>query len=147
MIRGGFSIAYNRYGMFDFNDIYSSNPGGTIAANRSQDLGNLVNTAAGETWPLLFREKSRLAPPPFPKTPAFPLTPSIDESINAFDPNIRTPYTMSWTFGIQREITKDMAIEVRYAATRNLQPWYQRNFNNERNIVENGWTRVQEDAG
>jgi hypothetical protein len=139
VVRGGFSIAYNRYGMFDFNDIYSANPGGTITANRSQDLGNLVNTAAGETWPLLFREKSRLAPPAFAKSPVFPLTPSIDEQVNAFAANIRTPYTMSWTFGVQREITKDMAVEVRYAATRNLQPWYYRNFNTERNLLENGW--------
>ncbi len=46
---------------------------------------------------------------------------------------------MSWTFGIQRELGKDMALEVRYAATRNLQPWYQPNLNGERNIVENGF--------
>ena len=138
VLRGGFGIAYNRFGMFDFNSIFSSNPGGSIVANRSQDLGNLMVNAS-DTWPLLFREKSRLAPPPFTKSPSFPLTPSIDDSINAFDPNIRTPYTMSWTFGIQREISKDMAVEVRYAATRNLQPWYQPNLNGERNIVENGW--------
>jgi hypothetical protein len=106
-------------------------------ANRSQDLGNLVGT--NETYPLLFRDKSRLAPPAFAKTPAFPLTPSIDDSIRAFDPNIHTPYTMSWTFGIQREITRDMALEVRYAATRNLHPWYYPNLNGERNIVENKW--------
>ncbi|MBP1598733.1 MAG: hypothetical protein H6Q05_4110, partial [Acidobacteria bacterium] len=139
VLRGGFAIAYNRYGMFDFNNIFSENPGGTIVANRSQDLGNLVNTAAGEKWPLLFREKDRLDPPSFPTAPSFPLKPSIDDSINAFDQGIRTPYTMSWTFGIQREITREMAIEVRYAATRNLQPWYQFDHNNERNLVENGW--------
>jgi len=44
---------------------------------------------------------------------------------------------MSWSFGLQRELTKDMALEVRYVATRNMQPWTQRNFN-EQNIVENG---------
>ena len=136
VLRGGFSIAYNRYGMANFNSMFASNPGGSITASRSQDLGNLI--LPGESWPLLFREKNRLGPPDFAKKPVFPLTPSINDSINAFEPDIRTPYTMSWTFGIQREITKEMAIEVRYAATRNLQAWYQRDLN-ERNIVENGW--------
>ena len=45
---------------------------------------------------------------------------------------------MTWSFGIQREITKDMAIEVRYAAQRSLQEWYLAGLN-EANIVENGW--------
>ncbi len=45
---------------------------------------------------------------------------------------------MSWTFGIQRELTKDMAIEVRYAATRNKQPYFQENLN-EVNLVQNSW--------
>ncbi len=139
VIRGGFALAFNHYGMLDYVNMFGSNPGGQIVANRSQDLGNLVNTAGGETWPLLFRDKSRLAAPSFQATPVYPMKPSIDDSINAFDPDIRTPYTMSWSFGLQRELGKDMALEIRYAATRNLQPWYQPNLNGERNIVENGF--------
>jgi hypothetical protein len=43
---------------------------------------------------------------------------------------------MSWTFGLQREITKDMAIEVRYVGNRALN--FRQTFNiNEVNIVEN----------
>jgi hypothetical protein len=139
VLRGGFAIAYNRMGMFDYEDyLFASNPGGTIDASRNATLGNLV--LSGETWPLLFSQKSRLGPPAFADSPTWPLTPSISNSINAIQPDIRTPYTMSWTFGIQREITKDMALEVRYAATRNLQTYFQRNLN-EINIVENAWLK------
>ena len=135
VFRGGFSISYNRYSMGDYNSIFASNPGASQTANRSQALGNLVPT--GQSWPLLFRDKSRLGPPSFPDAPVYPITPSIDQSANAFDPNIRTPYTMSWTFGLQRELTKDMVLELRYVANRNLQPWLQYQLN-ERNLVENG---------
>jgi hypothetical protein len=141
VIRSGFAIAYNRMGMFDYADyLFAVNPGGTIDATRNQNLGNLVSGTGTDVYPLLFRDKSRLGAPAFADTPNFPIKPTITNSINTIEPDIRTPYTMSWTFGLQREITKDMAIEVRYAATRNLQPYFQRNLN-EINIVENGWTK------
>jgi hypothetical protein len=137
VLRGGFSVAYNRNGMSDFNSIFGSNPGSTIDASRSQSLGNLVTNPATD-YPVLMRDKSRLGPPPFMTEPIYPILPTISNSENAFDPQIRTPYTLSWSFGVQREITKDTVVEVRYVATRNLQPWYQRDLN-ERNIVENGF--------
>jgi hypothetical protein len=142
VIRSGFAIAYNRMGMFDYQDLlFASNPGGTIDASRNMTNGNLLNT--GQTWPLLLSPnlKSGLGPPPFPSAPTWPLKPSVSDSINAIEPDIRTPYTMSWQFGIQREITKDMALEVRYAATRNLQPYFQRNLNSDYTIVENGYLK------
>jgi len=137
VVRGGYSIAYNRNGMYDYSSMFGANPGITVSATRNASNGNLVY--AGETWPILFRDKSRLGPPTFAATPTYPLqSTSISDQVNLFDPNTRTPYTMSWTFGIQRELTKDTALEVRYVATRNLQAWTQRNIN-EQNIVENGF--------
>jgi hypothetical protein len=137
VLRGGFSIAYNRNGMYDYTRIFGSNPGVYINATRNVTNGILVTGT--DTWPVLFRDKSRLSAPTFAATPAYPLqSTSISDSVNAFDPNLRTPYTMSWSFGLQREISRDMVIEVRYMATRNLQPWERRNLN-EQNIVENGF--------
>jgi hypothetical protein len=134
VFRGGFSIAYNRYGMASYSGIFSSNPGITIDATRSASLGNLVTGT--DTWPVLFRDKSRLGPAAFASSPTYPMQASVSNSVNAFDPNIRTPYTMSWTFGLQRELTKDMALEVRYVANRNLQPFTSIGLNST-NIVEN----------
>jgi hypothetical protein len=148
VLRGGFSIAYNHYGTYTYDSMFASNPGGTIDASRSQTLGNLIAgngpSGAARTYPVLFRDRVTdthlLDPPPFLSSPTFPLAVTYNNSINAFEPDIRTPYTLSWSFGVQRELTKDMALEVRYAATRNEQPWFQRNLN-ETNVVENGWLK------
>ena len=140
VVRGGFSIAYLNYDVGTYDSMFFSNPGGNVSAARNQNLGNLI--PAGGSYPLLFRDRMTdphlLDPAPFPTEPAYPLLVGISNSVNAFEPDIRTPYTMSWSFGIQREITKDMAIEVRYAAQRSLQEWFQQDLN-ERTIVENDW--------
>ncbi len=135
VLRGGFSVAYNRYGMSTYSNIFTSNPGLTITASRNMDLGNLITGT--DALPVLFRDKNRLGPPPFPSEPSYPLTPTISNSVRAFEPDLKTPYTMSWSVGIQRELAKDMAIEVRYMATRSLQSYYSYFNLNERNIVEN----------
>jgi hypothetical protein len=138
VIRGGFSLAYNRNGMYEYSTMFSANPGMTVNATRNTTNGNLVSGVGNDVWPLLFRDKSRLGPPPFASTPTYPMqSSSVSDQVNVFDPDIKTPYTMSWTFGWQREITKDMAVEVRYVATRNRQQWGYVNVN-EQNIVENG---------
>src|SRR4030042_6373003 len=64
----------------------------------------------------------------------------IQNNIRAIDPNIRVPYTVSWTFGIQREVTKDTAVEIRYVGNKSLQMWQNLNYNStEYNMLENGW--------
>lgn len=138
VFRGGFSVAYNRYGMSTYSGIFTSNPGLSITASRNMSLGNLVTGTGNDVLPVLFRDKSRLAPPPIPDQPVFPLLPTTSDSVRAFDPDLNTPYTMSWSFGIQRELGKNMALEVRYMATRSLQSYSTYNLN-ERNIVENGF--------
>jgi hypothetical protein len=138
VVRGGYSIAYTRRGIGEFRGIISANPGITITTNRDLTTGNLVGGGLG-SLPLLLRETGRLAPPAFNDTPVYPLTGAITNSANTFDPNLKAPYTQSWSFGIQREITKDMAIEVRYIGNRFLRGWTTYNLNaNENNIVENG---------
>ncbi len=42
VVRGGYSIAYNRYGLGDFSGTFNTNPGATITANRDLTIGNLV---------------------------------------------------------------------------------------------------------
>ncbi|MBZ5496334.1 MAG: carboxypeptidase-like regulatory domain-containing protein [Acidobacteriia bacterium] len=138
VLRGGFSLAFNRPGMYDYSSMFGANPGMTINATRNVSNGNLVSGVGTDVWPLLFRDKSRLGPPPFASAPVYPIqSTSVSDQVNIFDPNTKTPYSLSWSFGVQRELTRDMALEVRYVATRNLQPWVQINVN-EMNFVENG---------
>ncbi len=136
VLRAGYSIAYNRNGLGDFSGVFGSNPGSSINADRSLTIGNLSPI---NELPVLLRQTSRLGAPAFAPTPAFPLTEVITGDANIFDPNIKVPYSQSWTFGIQREITKNMAIEVRYVGTRNLRGWTEYDLNSvEQNIAENG---------
>jgi hypothetical protein len=89
--------------------------------------------------PVLFRETNRLGPPSFAATPVYPLTEVVTGDASIFDPDLKVPYSQSWTFGIQRELTKDMAVEVRYVGTRNLQGWTEYDLNDvQQNMLENG---------
>jgi hypothetical protein len=138
VLRGGYSIAYNRPGTNMILTMFDSNTGLYVDATRSATLGNLVTGTGTDVLPVLFRDKGRLSAPSFPSAPSYPMSGNISQSMNNFDPKIRTPYAQSWTFGIQREITKDMVVEVRYVHNLNLQNWMQYQLN-EVNIVENGF--------
>ncbi|HSL23984.1 MAG TPA: TonB-dependent receptor [Vicinamibacterales bacterium] len=131
-ISGGFVTAYNRNGLSDFTNVYGDNPGVTIDVSRSLSLGNLGSL------PVLFRNQSRLAPPSFPDRPEYPLTDVVTQDVEIFDNNIQVPWVQSWTIGVQREISRNMAVEVRYIGTRHGDGWFMQNFN-ELNIVENGF--------
>src|SRR5262245_10837522 len=142
VVRGGFSIAYNRQGIGDFRNTFGVNPGVTITTNRDLVSGTLVPDPKKDL-PLLLRDPAIRIRPAFPNKPVYPLTGSpyvaVTNSANIFDPDIEVPYSQSWIFGIQREITKDMVIEVRYVGTRNLRGWVDYDLNNvEQNILENG---------
>jgi hypothetical protein len=138
VLRGGYSIAYNRNSMSEYSEIFGDNPGSFLTADRNLTIGNLVGGSLG-SLPVLLRETNRLGAPAFPAAPVYPITGAVTDEADAFDPNLKVPYSQSWTFGIQREITKDMALEVRYVGTRNLRGWTDYNFNAvENNIRENG---------
>lgn len=130
VFRGGYSISYSREGTNLFTSILGGNPGGSITANRNLSLKNLG------TLPVLLREPSRLGPPTIPDAPVFPNTGLVTDAVNAFNPNLTMGYVQSWSFGIQREITKDTAIEVRYVANRGVKLWQQYDLN-ETNVIEN----------
>jgi len=57
---------------------------------------------------------------------------------NGFDSQISQPYTMTWTFGIQRKLGESRALEIRYNGNRTLKQWIQLNLN-EVNVFENGF--------
>jgi len=138
VLRGGYAIAYNRQPMASFSGVFGANPGSFVTATRSLTIGNLVTNQGADRLPVLLRETNRLGPPPFPSEPAYPLAGAITNSANIFDPNLKVPYVQSWSFGLQREIVKNTAIEVRYVGNRQLRGWTAYNLN-EPNVVENGF--------
>ncbi|HEY8459142.1 MAG TPA: hypothetical protein VIM99_02110, partial [Blastocatellia bacterium] len=133
VLRGGYSIAYVREGFSPFNAMFGSNEGlsfatGTSPANFPAEFGPPGSRLLRDgTYPFLD-----------PPAPAFPITARQGASINDFDPSMRPGYVQSWTLGLQRELTKDMALEVRYVGNVATRLWAQYEIG-EVNIFENGF--------
>ncbi len=91
----------------------------------------------GETAPVLYRDRSRLGPPPFLTEPVYPIASTPANSANLFDSAIKTPYVHQYSIGFQRSIGRDMAFEIRYVGNRNMNAWTTENWNTEETIFEN----------
>ncbi len=140
VLRGGYSIAYIREGFNAFHSMWGLNQGPTVTLSVNP---NQLNTAAfvgpnnfRGPGSVLFRDAT-LPSVPLPQA-QFPLASPFGTSYNEWDPNLRMGYTQSWTFGWQRELTRDMAMEVRYVGNHGTSLWRQVNLN-EVNIFENGF--------
>jgi hypothetical protein len=131
-IRGGIARSYSRAGMTDFTTAFGANPGVAITADKSPGLGNFG------ALPFLFRDTARLTPPAFAEKPIYPMSDVATADINAFDPNLKTPYSDQWSLGIQRALGQNMAAEVRYLGSRSRDLWTLYNYN-EVNVIENGY--------
>lgn len=142
VLRGGFSIAYIREGTSAFTSLFNSNPGGTLTATQ-----NISGTPFGLGFGNLFRNGVP-APPPFVSSPVpgqslpseavYPAIGNITDPANIFSPDMKTGHVKSWTFSVQRELTSNMVVEVRYVGNRGDDLWRQYDLN-EVNILENGF--------
>src|SRR6185503_14998513 len=130
-LRGGYSISYLRDG---FTII--TNALGTGTTNPG-----LIQTAANTTpTGVLGAAGVPLTKPVF----KVPITYAENFAINpnnglwAIDPNLATPYVQQWSFGLERELNSNTAIEVRYAANHAIKIYRAVDYN-EVNIFENGF--------
>jgi hypothetical protein len=130
-IRGGFSITYLRDGFTVVSNalgVGTTNPG-------------LIQTAA-ETTPFGVLDSGGI--PLVTPTFKMPVTASENFSINpanglwVFDPNLRTPYVQQWSFGYEREILQNTALEIRYVGNHAVKVYRGVDYN-EVNIFENGF--------
>src|SRR5262245_48622671 len=139
VIRGGYSIAYTREGFASFTDMFGSNNGPTVSLTVSPSATPAIFPLTNQG--VLFRNPASwpaLTPPA--DTSALPLTPGALAAVSAndFDPGLKAGYTQSMTFGIQRELNKNTALEVRWVGTHGTHLWRQQEYN-EVNIFENGF--------
>ena len=133
-----YAMAYERLDMNTYTTVLSDNPGVSLAVNRNTTLNTLNNDGLG--FPVLFRDRNRLGPAPFPQAQQYPMSPQITDIVHIFNPNLSTPYAQTWTGGIRRKLTSDLGLEVRYVGTRHLQGLGTFDLN-EPNIVENGFLK------
>ena len=137
-IRAGYSISYLQDGFTVVSNALgtgTTNPGLIQTAANNVPTG--VLTAAGVT----------LTKPTF----KIPITDVENFAINngnglwAFDPNLRTPYVQQWSFGIEREIARNTAFEIRYVGNHAVKIFRAIDFN-EVNIFENGFLKEFKNA-
>jgi Carboxypeptidase regulatory-like domain/TonB dependent receptor-like, beta-barrel len=138
-LRGGYSVAYERQGFARFTGQFGVNPGSTLTLTRNP------NSAAPLAPPLLpapvlLSQPDRLSQATFPATATYPIAarPNRADSLELFHPDIQIASARSWTVGLQRALSRDMAIEFRYVGTYGLNQWSELNYN-ERNLIENGF--------
>ncbi len=130
-LRGGFSISYLRDG---FTVI--SNALGTGTTNPG-----LISTPANTTPTGVLTGAGVALPSPTFTMPITDRTNNVanpNNSIWAIDPNLKTPYAQQWSFGFEREIARDTALEIRYSANHAVKLYRAVDFN-EINIFENGF--------
>jgi len=128
-VRASWGRAFNQPGISDFFGTVRSGPGLTVSAVRNTTNNNLVlpSDAAkygGNGFPVLLRQTERLGGPGpctgtqvvgcIPAGATYPQAIVATTGIALFDPHYQTPYTDSWSVGLQRSLSRDMSVEVRY---------------------------------
>jgi hypothetical protein len=129
VIRAGYSIATVREGFNVFTSTWGGNPGLT--------LNTSVNNAS---FPQNFGAAGsvQFGDPNLPTRPAT-LPPSlVGVQLFDFDPHLKMGYVQSWNIGIQRELSRNTVMEVRYNGNHGTDLWRLLNLN-ETNIYENGF--------
>jgi hypothetical protein len=137
VLRAGYNISTVRESTYVFQSLYGSNPGFTYST--SVDPGNYP-TDFGAPGSVLLRNATLPVRSGVPSAPQYPMTPTVSNSLNGFDPNLRMGYVQSWNIGYQRELTKSMVLEVRYTGNHGIKLWRQVNLN-EINTIENGFLK------
>jgi hypothetical protein len=118
-VRGSYGISYNSDGLSFYTGIYGSNPGNQITTNRTATSTQFPLVPPGESWPVLLRTPERLgASAGNPTEPIYPMAINFNNGVNIFHPDYRTPFAKSFSFGVQRALSRLMAVEVRYVGTR-----------------------------
>lgn len=118
----------------NFNTYYYAFPIAPSGSNPGAGFYNAGSLSLGDSLPAL----ASTSPSPF--------QPVIPESFQAFsgtsyltfDPHIKQPYVESWQVGIQRALSPNNVVEVRYVGNVSRNQWLGVNYN-EVNIFENGF--------
>src|SRR5262249_59307756 len=117
VFRGAGSMSYERLGSTRFPTPFGGNQGIVLSANRDINSGTLG------PLPQLLRNTGSAALPTFVSAPTYPIASSVSNNVNAFEPNLQIPYAETWSAGIQRKVSRNSAIELRYVGSRHLQSW------------------------
>jgi hypothetical protein len=141
VLRGGYSTTFDKLGTDTFTGNYGGNIGRTRTGTRNATSGTPFLGFDG--WPVLMRDTSKLyaSPSPAPLGENFRLTPLVNESIDIHHPDWKTPIIHQYSAGVQRQIGRDLGLEVRYVGNISTGGWTTWNMNAmpQWSILENGF--------
>ena len=129
VIRGGGSVIYSMFNPAQFSNSPNNFVGGNVAATPtgactvaappgtqcpstfggSIDLGTATLKASNLTW--------SSTTPTFPTGAAFSCTASARCSVLAVDPNLKSPYVVNYTVGVQHAFNNNLSLDVSYVGT------------------------------
>jgi len=141
VLRAGFSIAYSREGLNSYFGITQGNAGFTGAQSSTASTVNSQPNGTFQAGTVFLGQTAPIGTVfqnPATVQNTFAVNPNVGTSVNAFDPNLRPPMVESWNAGIQRELSPNMALEIRYQANHGVGLTDQFNLN-EVNVFENGF--------
>ena len=145
VIRAGYSIAYSREGLEAFFGVAQDNPGEEGSQASTPSLNGNSTTLGTFTPGSINLGNGSTSLPYLSQTPtsfqsSFAANPAVSSASEGFaiNPNLKPPMIQSWSAGIQRELTPNMVLEVRYQANHGDGEWDLFNIN-EVNIFENGF--------
>jgi hypothetical protein len=111
-IRGGYSISY----VLDSPIQTAENAAidGNDGLSSAVTVRNINSTVSGD--------RQAVATPNFkiPRTLKDQQAINVNPTVFSIDPNLKTPYVQQWNIGIEREIFRDTALEVRYVGNRGV---------------------------
>jgi len=140
VIRGSYGINYYDEGLNAFSNRVGGNPGPTQTISLLAGVGFQPGA--------LNLSSSIPAPTVNPASFSFPLPQRLftfTRALNTTQPVMRTPYVQNWTFGVQREVGRGMAVEARYVGNKSTHMWHAYSLN-ETNIFESGFLQEFQNA-
>lgn len=141
VIRAGYADTYYTYGIQNYD-----NAGSGLFNWQNFGLQNGQNGFVPGT-----RSLGDPLPPfvPSPESFSFPQPVAnftfLNRSLATINPQIKSPHSQQWSFGIQREIVRNGVFEIRYVGNRTVNGWLSKDIN-EINIFENGFLKEFKNA-
>ena len=129
VLRGSFAIHYIPDGL-TFYDIATTGNSGLFTTVSNNTTTGVYNVSGGNQFP---------TPPvsQFPVSQKNVFAGNTAANEIAFDPSLRTPYVMEWSFGIQRELWKKLTLEARYVGNHAVELYREWSVN-ELDVTNNG---------
>ena len=137
VIRGGFAINHYDEGWIPWENVSTGSLSNqSVYLNPGQFTpGSISFDPTGASFPI--------APNTLPTSFQLPLAESAltftrDGVFSSVNPNIRAPYIENWTFGFERKMGRNWALDVNYVGNHSVHMWAAYDIN-EVNIFENGF--------